>query len=54
VEGFELHKEKWRGSCTSLPFFFLEIEQEGEGNGRMGAGVVQAMGAGPWCMATPG
>jgi hypothetical protein len=46
VEGCGLHKkEKWRGLCTSLPFFFLETEQEEEGNGRMGGG--QAMGAGP-------
>jgi hypothetical protein len=37
VEGCGLHKEKkWRGLCTSLPFFFPETEQEGEGNGRMG------------------
>jgi hypothetical protein len=33
------------GLCTSLPFFFLETEQVGEGNGRSGGG--QAMGAGP-------
>jgi hypothetical protein len=46
MEGCGLHKEeKWRGLCTSLPFFFLETEQEGEGNGRRGGG--QAMGAGP-------
>jgi hypothetical protein len=32
------------GLCTSLPFFFLEIEQEGEGNGRRGGG--QAMSTG--------
>jgi hypothetical protein len=45
VEGCGLHKKKkWRGLCTSLPFFFLDTEQEGEGNGRMGG---QAMGAGP-------
>jgi hypothetical protein len=37
VEGYGLHKEeKWRGLCTSLPFFFLETELEGEGNGRRG------------------
>jgi hypothetical protein len=37
MEGCGLHKEdKWRGLCTSLPFFFLEIEKEGERNGRMG------------------
>jgi hypothetical protein len=41
VEGYGLHKKKkWRGLCTSLPFFFLETEQEGEGGS-------QAMGAGP-------
>jgi hypothetical protein len=46
MEGCGLHKEeKWRGLCTSLPFFFLETEQEEEGNGRRG--VRQAMGAGP-------
>jgi hypothetical protein len=46
VEGCGLHKnEKWRGLCTSLPFFFLETEQDREGNCRMGGG--QAMGAGP-------
>jgi hypothetical protein len=28
-----------------VPFFFLETEQEGEGNGRMGGG--SAMGTGP-------
>jgi hypothetical protein len=41
MEGYK--KEKWRGLCTSLPFFFLETEQEG---GTVG-GVGQAMGAGP-------
>jgi hypothetical protein len=46
VEGCGLHKkEKWRGLCTSLPFFFLETEKVGEGNGRMGGS--QAMGADP-------
>jgi hypothetical protein len=40
-----LHKEEKGGLCTSRPFFFLETEQEGEGNGRRGGG--QAMGAGP-------
>jgi hypothetical protein len=46
VEDCGLHREeKWRGLCTNLPFFFLEIEQEVEGNGRRGGG--QAMGAGP-------
>jgi hypothetical protein len=45
VEGCGLHKKKkWRELCTSLPFFFLETEQEGEGNGRMGG---QAIGASP-------
>jgi hypothetical protein len=53
MEGCGLHKEKiWRGLCTSLPFFFLEIEQEGEGNGRRGAASSWALA--PWCMATPG
>jgi hypothetical protein len=33
-----------RGLCTSLPFFFLETEQEGGGNGRRGA-------ARPWVRA---
>jgi hypothetical protein len=41
VEGCGLHKkEKWRGLCTSLPFFFLETEQEG---GTVGWGVAR-----PW------
>jgi hypothetical protein len=45
VEGCGLHKEeKWRGLCTCLPFFFLETEQEGEGNSRRGW---PAMGVGP-------
>jgi hypothetical protein len=30
MEGCGLHKEeRWRELCTSLPFFFLETEQEG-------------------------
>jgi hypothetical protein len=36
-----------------LPFFFLETEQEGEGNGRMG-GTARPWEPAPWCMATPG
>jgi hypothetical protein len=45
VEGCGLHKkEKWRRLCISLPFFFLETEYEGEGNGRRGA-------ARPWAPA---
>jgi hypothetical protein len=52
--GCGLHKEeKWRGLCTSLPFFFLEIEQEGEGNGRRG-GTARPWAPAPWCMTTPG
>jgi hypothetical protein len=40
------------GLCTSLPFFFLETEQEGEGNSRRGA--ARPWAPAPWCMATPG
>jgi hypothetical protein len=53
VEGYRLHKEeKWRGLCTSLPFFFLKTEQEGEGNGRRG--VARPWAPAPWCIAMPG
>jgi hypothetical protein len=53
VEGCGLHKkEKWRGLCTSLPFFFLETEQEGEGNDTRGA--ARPWAPAPWCMAMHG
>jgi hypothetical protein len=53
MRGCGLHKEeKWRGFCTSLPFFFLETEQEGEGNGRRGA--ARPWAPAPWRMAPPG
>jgi hypothetical protein len=49
VEGCGLHKEeKWRGFCTSLPFFFCETEQEGEGNGRRGAARPRVPARGAW------
>jgi hypothetical protein len=52
VEDCGLHKEeKLRGLCTSLPFFFLETEQEAEENGRRGA---RPWAPAPWCMAIPG
>jgi hypothetical protein len=45
VEGCGLHKEeKWRGLCTSLPFFFLETEYEGRCWGGVG-GVKGGSGA---------
>jgi hypothetical protein len=49
MEGCILHKEeRWRGLCTSLPFFFLETEQEG-GNGRRGGGQASNGGSGGSC-----
>jgi hypothetical protein len=41
-----------RGLRTSLPFFFLETEQEGEGNGWRGA--ARPWVSAPWYMAMPG
>jgi hypothetical protein len=40
-----IRRKSGGGLCTSLPFFFLETEQEGEGNSRRWGS--QAMGAGP-------